>query len=399
MRVLGIFLLFFTAGISLFARKTTFVTIKLNVFSKDSAHLGKLKLSYARIIDHTLSTGNFLFDKKGYAHEKISWHTTLEIDDQYYGYNKIDTVVNTGELDSLTLIFNLYPRYIAYSDSLAVADILNNRARLIIYDKRLYHADQRFHFGTQFGFEYVYEKNPYGFVKGNKGEDEYAVSHYEAYNKRVIDYIDKQHPLHRSLLPLIADSMMYYDLDQLGRTAPINCAGIRVAPYESLPSEFKRNLYFAHKDTSEPFPSQIDPDWDLLLVKFNVEESMAKIRESQDVFVLLDLRRSMTYNYEDMIPQLVCAITDDTFVGDLNMGKNVRSIMIKGRKEIRYLPPDLFKGDYVATVAGRVNYLLKLITGEVNFGIVRKNATPEELEKLKNRWAYYFTHINEWKED
>jgi hypothetical protein len=99
----------------------------------------------------------------------------------------------------------------------------------------------------------------------------------------------------------------------------------------------------------------------------------------------------MVFNYQEMIPKLIERITDNREIGlentaDLIIWERIQSGDLKSYGHGGVSNDDLFK------VSGRVNHLLKRITGK-DFGNVMMKTEQAELIKIQNKWVEWLTKL------
>ena len=103
----------------------------------------------------------------------------------------------------------------------------------------------------------------------------------------------------------------------------------------------------------------------------------------------------LAWHYREMIPVLILKMRNKKFVGlsnyaDMVIWERVRS------GHMKYYGNGNVEADDLFTVAGRVNWLLKQVTGE-QFGNVSMYSDNRQLRKLQQKWIQWLQSLTEKK--
>ncbi|KAF2518300.1 hypothetical protein E0W68_09770 [Flavobacterium salilacus subsp. salilacus] len=341
----------------------------------------KLKSVIAmRIRYYTQDNSYYTFadvEKDGNYSRKLPHNVRVLIAPNYHNYHADTIEVYTGLKDSIRVDFILKPKKYIYTQTKAIQDIEKGLVQLITFDTLEYEWSRKVDLKKKLGFDYLLLKEP----KDDDFYDEMAI-----YNQQTEAFLSEQKPDWEYNLSILRDSIIHLEADQYGENHIINIKKLKVPAKEKLPEEMKKriearyNEYVNVKDNSVYKP----------LDKKHMLKIILTEKDYNKMSLVLD---KLSEEYDVMIPELIQLLTDKKEIGI----ENFQGIIVdrqNGPLTFHCCIPIPFSRDDLYTVAGRANYLLKIITTE-DHGNIYPDTNEEYLKKIQNRWAYWLLQLQE----
>lgn len=316
-------------------------------------------------------------DDEGYFEDDLKANSFYKLSTFISDFYSEDTIIFTGELKEIEINFFIKPKIYIYTEESAKQDIEKGLIKLITYDTIIYKLATQTHYTDELGFFYELIKKP---------DDSEFESNIYSYNLTV-----EQHLLEVKgdgwwrRKAFLEDSLIHLDADNYAKNNLFNLNKLQTP--SSFPPKNLQRIQKAQKEFNEFFKERSKE-----IIKITPKFMLNKLDHSKEYHYLFVAEYWMAYHYQEMLIPLIKRITNKKEIGlkntaDLLIDERIQSGDLKFYGHGRGVQDDLF------TIAGRVNYLLKKITGE-NFGRVSMYSTPKDLKKLQNRWTYWLLKIN-----
>jgi hypothetical protein len=317
-------------------------------------------------------------DKNGQFKQFFPKNTKLELHTYYDDFYESDTTVNTGSGVKLQINFTVYPKIYLYTQEQAEKDISTGKVMQITFDSLIYKWNQKINFTKDFGFNYIFLPEPYDYDFKNN---------IYKYNSRVQEYLTTINDSNwAKRLFNIEDSLIHIEADNYGKSNKINLEELTFNNKIKLPSKMVNTTQKQKSEFERLFSKNRNE-----IMNFTSEFMLGKIDNDSNYYYVFVAEYWLTFNYEEMIPELIKRITNKKEVGLINTADLIISERIQSG-DLQFYGHGGVAFDDLFTVAGRANHLLKRITGE-DFGSVSMYSTEQDLKKIQNRWVYWIINL------